>query len=151
MRCTSLTVSIREGFLLCWSPRCVFIPPFKTITPDRVVSALQVTLRSCHYLLSLNHIIGGRKVRAQYRHHAEEKELALNFWTLSLFSVMLSGESLLSAPSFTRICASCQRLPDYKSILSSEGTHNLPSPYFDTKRENMCIKTSRENNEKKVY
>lgn len=65
---------------------------------------------------------------------------------------MLSGESLLSAPSFTRICASCQRLPDYKSILSSEGTPNSPSPYFDTKRENMCIKTSRGNNgEKKTY
>lgn len=140
MRCTSLAVSIRKGFLLCWSSSCVFILPFKTITPNRVVSALEVTLRSRHYLLSLNqkweHTI----------HHVEERELALNFWTLSLFSVMLSGESLLSTPSFTRICTSCQRLPDYKSTLSSEGTHHLPSPYFDTKRENMCIKTSRENN-----
>lgn len=148
-RHTSLAVSIRKWFLLCWSPSCVFILPFKTITPNRVLSALQVTLRSCHYLLSLNHIIGGRKVRAQYIHHAEEKKLALNFWTLSLFSVMLYGESVLRAPSFTRICTSCQRLPDYKSVLSSEGTHNSPSPYFDTKRENMCIKTSRGNNGEK--
>lgn len=64
---------------------------------------------------------------------------------------MLYGESVLRAPSFTGICTSCQRLPDYKSVLSSEGTHNSPSPYFDTKRENMCIKTSRENNGKKTY
>lgn len=64
---------------------------------------------------------------------------------------MLHGESLLSAPSFTRICASCQRLQDYKSILSSGGTHNSPSPYFDTKRENMCIKASIGSNEKKPY
>lgn len=148
-RSASLAVSIRKGFLLCWSPSSVFILSFKTITPNRVLSALHVTLRSRHYLLSLNHIIGSRKVRARYIYHAGEKKLALNFWTLSLFSLMLSGESLLSAPSFTRICASCQRLPDYKSILSSKGTHNSPSPYFDTKRENMCIKTSRGKNEKK--